>query len=67
MKHLITFNQFNEMIKIDINVGDTIYTGRFKNKKMVVKKIGKDEWGMPTINNKKVVNFRNQPPRKKSK
>ena len=33
-------------------------TGRFKNKKTVVKSIGKDEHGMPTINGRKVVTFR---------
>lgn len=48
----------NEVIKLDVNVGDTILTGRFKNKKIVVKSIGKDEHGMPTINGKKVVTFR---------
>jgi len=32
--------------------------GKFKNKKVVVKSIGKDEWGMPTINGKKAVTFR---------
>jgi hypothetical protein len=32
--------------------------GKFKNKKVVVKNIGKDEWGMPTINGKKAVTFR---------
>jgi hypothetical protein len=29
------------MIKIDVSVGDTILVGRFKNKKIVVKSIGK--------------------------
>jgi hypothetical protein len=57
-----------EVIKIDINVGDTILTGRFKNKKTVVKSIGKDEFGMPTINGRKIVTFRkmkvNEAPRK---
>lgn len=48
----------NEEIKIDVNVGDTILTGKFKNKKTVVKSIGKDEHGMPTINGRKVVTFR---------
>ena len=48
----------DETIKIDVSVGDTILTGRFKNKKVKVKKIGKDEYGMPTINGKKVVSFR---------
>ena len=47
-----------ENINIPVKVGDTILTGRFKNKKVVVKSIGKDEHGMPTINGKKVVTFR---------
>jgi len=45
-------------ITIDVSVGDTILAGRFKNKKIKVKEIGKDEFGMPTINGRKVVNFR---------
>ena len=45
-------------IKIDVNVGDVIMGGRFKNKPIKVKSIGKDEHGMPTINGRKVVNFR---------
>lgn len=51
-------NKLEEDIKLPVNVGDTILTGRFKNKKTVVKTIGKDEHGMPTINGRKVVNFR---------
>lgn len=51
-------NSLSENIKIPVKVGDTILTGRFKNKKVVVKNIGKDEHGMPTINGKKVVTFR---------
>lgn len=47
-----------EDISVDVKVGDTIMTGRFKNKRTVVKSIGKDEHGMPTINGKKVVTFR---------
>lgn len=46
------------MIQIDVNIGDTILTGKFKNKPIIVKTIGKDERGMPTINGKKVVTFR---------
>tara|TARA_Y100001972_G_C7575825_1_gene288950 strand:- start:508 stop:789 length:282 start_codon:yes stop_codon:yes gene_type:complete len=45
-------------ITLDVSVGDVILGGRFKNKKIKVKKIGKDEHGMPTINGRKVVNFR---------
>ena len=44
----------NEEINIPVDVGDTILTGRFKNKKTVVKDIGKDKHGMPTINGRKV-------------
>jgi len=51
-------NSLNENITLPVKVGDTILTGRFKNKKVVVKSIGKDEHGMPTINGKKVVTFR---------
>jgi len=50
--------KLNEDISIDVEVGDTIMTGRFKNKRTIVKTIGKDEHGMPTINGKKVVTFR---------
>ncbi len=50
-----------EKIILDIKPGDVILAGRFKNKKVVVKSIGKDEHGMPTINGKKVVNFRIPP------
>ena len=49
MRHLKTFN---EMIKVPIKVGDTILGGRFKNKKVVVKKIGKNDKGDITINDK---------------
>ena len=48
----------NENIVLPVKVGDTIMTGRFKNKKTVIKTIGKDEHGMPTINGRKVVTFR---------
>ena len=51
-------SKLNEDIIIDVEVGDTIMMGRFKNSPTVVKSIGKDEHGMPTINGKKVVTFR---------
>jgi len=47
-----------EDINIPVNVGDTILVGRFKNKKMKVKEIGKDKHGMPTINGRKATTFR---------
>lgn len=46
------------MIKIAVEIGDTILTGKFKNKQTVIKNIGTDEHGMPTINGRKVVTFR---------
>jgi len=48
----------NEEINLNVKVGDTLLMGKFKNKKVLVKDIGKDEWGMPTINGKKAVTFR---------
>jgi len=50
--------KLKENINIDVKVGDTILTGKFKNKKTVIKTIGKDEHGMPTINGRKACNFR---------
>jgi len=51
-------DDLEENISIDVKVGDTIMTGRFKNSPTLVKSIGKDEHGMPTINGKKVVTFK---------
>ena len=48
----------NEEIKLNVKIGDTLLMGKFKNKKVIVKTIGTDEWGMPTINGKKAVTFR---------
>jgi len=47
-----------EAIDLDIEEGDIILTGRFKNKRTVVKQIGVDELGQPTINGMKALNFR---------
>ena len=55
MKHL---KDFNEMIKVPIKVGDTILGGRFKNKKTLVKKIGKNDKGDITINGKPLLKYR---------
>lgn len=55
MKYL---KRFNEMINVDIKVGDTVLGGRFKNKKIVVKKIDKNKKGDITINDKPLLKFR---------
>jgi len=48
----------SEALALDLEVGDVILTGRFKNKRTVVKKIEVDEMGQPTINGIKALNFR---------
>ena len=51
-------DSLSEDIKVPIKVGDTVLGGRFKNKKMVVKKIGKNAKGDITINDKPLLKFR---------
>lgn len=47
-------------ITLDIEKGDTLLGGRFKNMKTVVEDIGTDELGQPTVNGKKLLSFRIQ-------
>lgn len=47
-----------EAITLDIEVGDTILGGKFKNKKIKVKEIGKNDKGDITINGKPLLRFR---------
>jgi hypothetical protein len=47
-----------EDIKVPIEVGDTVLGGRFKNKKTLVKKIGKNDKGDITINDKPLLKYR---------
>jgi len=47
-----------EKYEIDLEVGDTILRGKFKNKSVVVKSFGTDDKGQPTINGKKMLSFR---------
>jgi hypothetical protein len=47
-----------ETLELDLEEGDVILTGRFKNKRTVVKKIGKDDLGQPTVNGMKALSFR---------
>jgi hypothetical protein len=47
-----------EALDLDIEEGDVILTGRFKNKRVVVKDIGTDDLGQPTVNGMKALNFR---------
>ena len=59
-----------EGIEVDFDVGDVVLGGKYKNKRMVVKEIGKDELGQPTVNGKPMLKFRIEkhlPDNKKSK
>jgi len=47
-----------EKYEIDLEVGDTILRGKFKNKPVVVKEFGVDDKGQPTVNGKKMLSFR---------
>ena len=47
-----------EDINLDVDKGDTVLMGKFKNKKVQVKDIGEDPHGMPTINGKQATTFR---------
>ena len=48
----------NENITIPIKVGDTVLGGKFKNKRIVVKSIGKNDKGDITINGRPLLKFR---------
>jgi len=71
MKKLLTeWKKYLNEMKLDIKVGDILLGGKFKNKRIVVKEIGTDELGQPTINGKSLLNFRIEkhlPDNKKSK
>jgi len=54
-----SFKQYlEEVIKVPIKVGDTVLGGKFKNKRIVVKSIGKNEKGDITINGRPLLKYR---------
>jgi hypothetical protein len=48
----------SEVLKLDLEIGDIILTGKFKNKRTVVKKIETDDMDQPIINGMKALSFR---------
>jgi len=59
-----------EAISLDIEVGDVLLGGKYKNKRIEVKEIGEDELGQPTVNGKPILKVRIEkhlPDDKKSK
>ncbi len=49
---------YNEDVNVDVDKGDEVLMGKFKNKRVTVKDIGTDSHGMPTINGKQATTFR---------
>ena len=59
MKKLLTeWKKYLNEMKLDIKVGDILLGGKFKNKRTIVKEIGKDEFGHPMINGKSILKFK---------
>ena len=47
-----------ETMELDLEIGDVILTGKFKNKRTTVKEMGVDDNGQPTINGRPMLKFR---------
>jgi hypothetical protein len=58
IREILSESFLEEDINIPIKVGDTVLGGKFKNKKILVKDIGKNEKGEVTINGKPLMRFR---------
>ena len=54
----IILEEINESIKLPVNIGDTVYMGKFKNKRVVVKDIEWNEKGDLMINGKPALKMR---------
>ena len=57
-------------VTLDIEVGDVLLVGRYKNKPIVVDELGTDDLGQPTVNGRKLLTCRINkllPPGKRSK
>ena len=54
-----SFREFiNEEINLPIEIGDVVLGGKFKNKRIVVKNIGRNEKGDVTINGRPLLKYR---------
>lgn len=58
MSALVGHIRKDAQIILDIDIGDTVLVGRFKNKPVKVQSIGTDENGQPTINGRKLLALR---------
>ena len=69
-RHIVGRSAVQEAISLDIEIGDIVLGGKYKNKRIEVKEIGTDDIGQPTINGKSLLKFRIEkqlPDNKKSK
>jgi len=57
-KSLSEIQKILDNINIDVDKGDEVLMGKFKNKKVTIKDIDVDKHGMPTINGKQATTFR---------
>ena len=57
-KHMTPSAFLKEDINLPVNIGDTILMGKFKNKKVVVKSVSKNEKGDLQINGRPALKFR---------
>ena len=56
---MATFGELlGETIQVPISIGDTVLGGKFKNKKMIVKTIEKNEKGDILLNGRPLLKFR---------
>ena len=53
-----SFTQIRDDIRVKINVGDTVLGGKFKNKRIIVKSISRNEKGDITINGRPLLKYR---------
>jgi len=56
-------------VTLDIEIGDVVLTGKYKNKRTVVEELGTDDLNQPTVNGQKLLALRiekNLPPEKQS-
>ena len=58
LQKAVPLGALSEAITIPIEIGDEILTGKFKNKKIIVKTIGKNEKGDLTINGSPILRVR---------
>jgi hypothetical protein len=65
--NILSWEQFNESIKLPIKVGDEVMMGRFKNKKTIIKKIEWNDKGDLLVNGKSALKLRIPKKAKKSK